>query len=49
MVTLMTIEFESSEAVYREMDTKTAYAIARKCGFYKAQIINEFGVVDYEF
>ncbi|EPI9101725.1 hypothetical protein ACTBWA_004335 [Salmonella enterica subsp. enterica serovar Newport] len=49
MVTLMAVEFESSEAVYREMDMKTAYAIASKGRFYKAQIINEFGVVYYEF
>ena len=49
MITLMTIEFENSNPVYREMPMAAAYAIASKGGFYKAQIINEFGVVEYEF
>ncbi len=49
MVTLMLMEFETSKPEYREMGMPQAYALASKGGFYKAQIINEFGVVDYEF
>lgn len=49
MITLMTMEFENSAPEFREMDMATAYRLASRGGFYKAQIINEFGVVDYEF
>ena len=49
MVTLMIMEFENSAATYREMTTAQAYHLALNGNFYKAQIINEFGVIDYEF
>jgi hypothetical protein len=49
MVTLMVMEFENSTATYREMTTAQAYHLASNGNFYKAQIINEFGVIDYEF
>lgn len=49
MVTLMVMEFENSTATYREMTMTQAYHLASNGNFYKAQIINEFGVIDYEF
>ncbi|HHV9526425.1 TPA: hypothetical protein ACUQTZ_004044 [Escherichia coli] len=49
MVTLMIMEFENSAATYREMTMAQAYRLASNGNFYKAQIINEFGVIDYEF
>ena len=49
MVTLMIMEFENSAATYREMTMEQAYRLASNGNFYKAQIINEFGVIDYEF
>lgn len=49
MVTLMVMEFENSTATYREMTMAQAYHLASNGNFYKAQIISEFGVIDYEF
>lgn len=49
MVTLMIMEFENSTANYREMTMAQAYHLASNGNFYKVQIINEFGVIDYEF
>lgn len=50
MFTLITWEHESNNAVVREFDSVAAcYSMAANGGFYKAQIVNEFGVVDYEF
>lgn len=49
MVTLMIMEFENSTATYHEMTMAQAYRLASNGNFYKAQIINEFGVIDYEF
>lgn len=50
MVTLITWEHENSNAVAREFGSVSeCYNLAANGGFYKAQIVNEFGVVDYEF
>lgn len=50
MITLITWEHESSKPEVREFETVAAcYNLAANGGFYKAQIVNEFGVVDYEF
>lgn len=49
MFTLMTLETESSNPEYREMTMEQAYKLASRGGFYKAQIISEAGVVEYEF
>lgn len=49
MITLMTIETESSKPEFREMTMEQGYKLASKGGFYKAQIIDENGVVEYEF
>lgn len=50
MVTLITWEHENSNAVAREFESVAAcYSLAANGGYYKAQIVNEFGVVDYEF
>lgn len=50
MFTLIILEHQGSKAEVREgMAMAQAYALASKGGFYKAQIVNEFGVVDYEF
>lgn len=50
MITLITWEHESSKPEVREFETVVAcYNLAASGGFYKAQIVNEFGVVDYEF
>lgn len=49
MYTLMTLETETSTAEYREMTMEQAYKLASRGGFYKAQIISEEGVVEYDF
>lgn len=49
MITLMTMETEKSSPEYREMTMTQAYKIASRGGFYKAQIISEEGVIEYEF
>lgn len=50
MFTLITFEHETSAPVIREpMPMAAAYNIASKGGFYKAQIVNEYGVIEYEF
>lgn len=50
MVKLITWEHESSEPVTREFGSVgECYGIAVHGGFYKAQIVNEQGVIDYEF
>ncbi|EIQ4221657.1 hypothetical protein LU447_004293 [Salmonella enterica] len=49
MITLMTMEFETSKPEYREMTMEQAYKLASRGGFYRAQIISEDGVVEYEF
>ena len=49
MMTLMIMEFETSKPEYRQMTMEQAYKIASRGSFYKAQIISEDGVVEYEF
>lgn len=50
MITLITWEHENSQPLTREFESMAfAYTLAKRGGFYKAQIVNEFGVVDYEF
>lgn len=49
MVVLITLEHENSKAEQFEMPMHSSYNIASKGGFYKAQIIGEFGDVMYEF
>lgn len=50
MVKLITWEHENSQPETREFGSVgECYGIAKNGGFYKAQIVNEFGVVDYEF
>lgn len=50
MFALITFEYETSEAVIREgLPMSAAYKIASNGGFYKAQIVNEWGVIEYEF
>ena len=50
MITLITWERENSKPEVREFETVAArYNLAANGGFYKAQIVNEFRVVDYEF
>lgn len=49
MVVLITWEHENSKAEQFEMPMHAAYNIASKGGFYKAQIVGEFGEVIYEF
>ena len=50
MVTLIAWEHENSQPEAREFETVAAcYNLAKNVGFYNAQIVNEFGVVDYEF
>lgn len=49
MVVLITREHENSKAEQFEMPMHAAYNIASKGGFYKAQIVGEFGDVMYEF
>lgn len=49
MVTLITWEHENSQPETREFETVAACYRLASSGFYKSQIVNEFGVVDYEF
>lgn len=50
MVTLITWEHESSKPEIRLFHSVSdCYGLAANGCFYKAQIVNEFGVVDYEF
>lgn len=49
MITLMIMEYEHSAPQYREMPMHAAYAMASSGAYFKAQIISEFGVIDYEF
>lgn len=49
MITLMIMEFEISKPEYREMTMEQAYKLASRGYFYKAQIISEDGIVEYEF
>lgn len=50
MFTLILIEYENSLPDIREdLTMAQAYAIASNGGYYKAQIINEYGVIEYEF
>lgn len=44
------MEYENSLPDIRDELTMTqAYTLASKGGYYKAQIINEYGVIEYEF
>lgn len=50
MFTLVLMEHENSlPDVRNDLTMAQAYAIASKGGYYKAQIINEYGVIEYEF
>ena len=50
MFTLVLMEHENSlPDVRNEITMAQAYAIASKDGYYKAQIINDYGVIEYEF
>lgn len=50
MVKLITWEHESSQPETREFETVAAcYNLADNGGFYKAQIVDENGVIEYEF
>lgn len=49
MVTFIVWEHEDSEPQVREIPMSLAWNLGSKGGFYKAQIINEQGVIDYEF
>lgn len=49
MITLMTMETETSAPMFREMTMEQGYKLASRGAFYKAQIISENGVVEYEF
>lgn len=50
MFTLVLMEHENSlPDVRNDLTIAQAYAIASKGGYYKAQIVNDFGVIEYEF
>lgn len=50
MTTLITWEHETSQPVTSEFETLSqAYLLAVNGGYYKAQVIDEMGVVVYEF
>ena len=49
MVTLLTMEHETSQPQIRIMPMATAYKLAKDGGFYKAQVIGDFNGVIYEF
>lgn len=50
MFTLILMEYENSLPDVRDdLTMAQACALASKGGYYKAQIINEYGVIEYEF
>ena len=50
MITLILMEYENSlPDVRNNLTMAQAYVIASKGCYYKAQIINEYGVIEYEF
>lgn len=49
MFTLTILETETSAPQSREMTMEQAYKLASRGRFYKAQIISEEGVIEYEF
>lgn len=50
MFALILMEYENSlQDIRDDLTMAQAYAIASKGGYYKAQIINEYGVIEYEF
>lgn len=50
MFTLILMEYESSlQDIRNDITMAQAYAIASKGSYYKAQIVNEYGVIEYEF
>lgn len=49
MVTFIVWGYDDSEPQVREIPMSLAWNLGNKGGFYKAQIINEQGVIDYEF
>ena len=49
MVTFIVWEYEDSEPQVREIPLSLAWNLGNKGDFYKALIVNEFGIIDYEF
>jgi hypothetical protein len=50
MFTLILKEHENSlQDIREDLTLEQAYRVASKGGYYKAQIVNEYGVIDYEF
>lgn len=49
LCTLITWEHENSEPVSRVVNMEFAFLQGINGGYYKAQIVNELGVVDYEW
>lgn len=50
MFTLILMEYENSlQDTSNDLTLAQAYAFASKGCYYKAQIINEYGVIEYEF
>ena len=50
MTTLITLEHETSQSVNREFETLSqSYLLAANGGYYKAQVVDEIGVIVYEF
>lgn len=50
MWTLLIWETENAQVEIHEYEyLSPAYLLASRGGYYKAQIVNEFGVIEYEF
>lgn len=50
MTTLITLEHEESQPETRYFETLSqAYLLAANGGYYKSQVIDEMGVIVYEF
>lgn len=50
MFTLILMEYENSLPDTRsDLTMAQSYVLASKGSYYKAQIINEYGVIEYEF
>lgn len=49
MKTVIILEHESSIADVRNVPTAHAYKLGNNGGFFKVQIVDEFGIIEAEF
>lgn len=49
MKTIAIYETETSQPEYREVPTVHAHKLGQNGGFYKVQIIDDFGIIEVEY